>query len=332
LINLRYHIVSITAVFLALGIGIATGSTFLGKATIDQIEKNIDNAEREVRTTRAENDRLRDEVGRLDERGTDLTEQATGRMFDGRLEDVPVVVISAPGVDEDSFNALTGALEGSAAGFEGSLTATDKLTLSEGDARDLSDILDTTIVDPAALRRILVSRLADVLLDAARRPPATASTTSSTSAVVGEGRNLLQGLIDGGFLDYTPAPGGGASAQDLLTEQGYRYVVVSGPEPDLPDTAFLRPLLRALSSDRPAPVVVASAATGGDAEKVRGAVVSPLLEDDTLAGRISTVDDLEQFSGVAAVVLALEDLAEGRRGHYGVGDGASSLLPASPGD
>ncbi len=331
MINLRYHIVSITAVFLALGIGIATGSTFLGKATVDQISKNVDSARKQVQETRAENDRLREEVERLEERGTALTEQATGRLFEGRLDDVPVVVVAAPGVDEDSLDALTAALEGSAARFEGTLTATDKLALDEGAAADLAEILDTTVSEPAALRRILVSRLADVMLAAARRSP-IAVTTTTTAPDPGEGRALVQALIRGGFIDYSPAPGGGATTEDLLADDGYRYVVVSGPEPDLPDADFLQPLLRELTADRPAPVVVASAATGDDAEKVRGAVIGPLLEDDRISDRISTVDDLEQFSGVAAVVIALEDLGEGRRGHFGVGEGASAQLPSGAGD
>jgi hypothetical protein len=33
MINLRYHIVSITAVFLALGIGLAFGAAFIDRAT-----------------------------------------------------------------------------------------------------------------------------------------------------------------------------------------------------------------------------------------------------------------------------------------------------------
>ena len=35
MINLRYHIVSITAVFLALAIGVVMGTSFLSRATVD---------------------------------------------------------------------------------------------------------------------------------------------------------------------------------------------------------------------------------------------------------------------------------------------------------
>ena len=51
-------------------------------------------------------------------------------------------------------------------------------------------------------------------------------------------------------------------------------------------------------------------------------------DDENLRDRVSTVDDLETFAGWASVVLALEQLAFGQTGHYGVGDGADRLLPA----
>ena len=63
MINLRYHIVSLTAVFLALAIGVLLGGTYLDKYTVDQLDQSITNAEERIRETRAENDRLRGEVG-----------------------------------------------------------------------------------------------------------------------------------------------------------------------------------------------------------------------------------------------------------------------------
>ena len=75
MINLRYHIVSITAVFLALGIGITLGSTFIGRETLDRIDQN-------VKAARAERDRVRAELG---ERG--YVNQVTGQaqVLRGRL-------------------------------------------------------------------------------------------------------------------------------------------------------------------------------------------------------------------------------------------------------
>ena len=48
---------------------------------------------------------------------------------------------------------------------------------------------------------------------------------------------------------------------------------------------------------------------------------------DVVAARISTVDNLESVSGLTAVMLSLDDLGRDRRGHYGIGPGAESQLP-----
>ena len=53
MINIRYHIVSITAVFLALGIGVALGSTFLDRVTVNVLDDQISSAENRIRETNA---------------------------------------------------------------------------------------------------------------------------------------------------------------------------------------------------------------------------------------------------------------------------------------
>ena len=45
MINLRYHIVSIVAVFLALGIGLALGSTFVDSILVNELKDQVDEFE-----------------------------------------------------------------------------------------------------------------------------------------------------------------------------------------------------------------------------------------------------------------------------------------------
>jgi hypothetical protein len=80
--------------------------------------------------------------------------------------------------------------------------------------------------------------------------------------------------------------------------------------------------------------VVAAAPTPDDQPVEEGGpepstLVPSVLDDDTLAERVSTVDDLERVAGRIAVVLALQDAdpAGPVVGHYGLGDGAEGLLP-----
>ena len=41
MLNLRYHIVSVVAVFLALGIGLALGSTFVDSILVNELEDQV---------------------------------------------------------------------------------------------------------------------------------------------------------------------------------------------------------------------------------------------------------------------------------------------------
>lgn len=370
MINLRYHIVSITAVFLALGIGIAMGSSFLSDAAIDQVDRNIQSTREEARAAREEAAELREELAELEARSAELLEQGAARLFRDHLEGVPVVLVTVGGVDEDSLELLRTALASSEAQFEGTLTITGDVTVPDGAVDTLRVLLDADEDTSAAeLRARLVAAVADELLAAAASPAeegeggeggdpgdgGEGGTTTSTTAPGDPGTttpaevppavpgdtttttapeeaeepfspDLLRSLVSEGVMDYEPAPGG-LPIEEALADPGHRYVVVSGPDADVADTQFLHPLLRALTEDGPAPVVVASASVGEEAEATRASVVAPLLEDEQLADRISTVDDLETIGGIAAVVLALDDLGIDRRGHYGIGPGAESQLP-----
>ncbi|MEJ7583855.1 MAG: copper transporter [Acidimicrobiales bacterium] len=351
MINLRYHIVSITAVFLALGIGITMGSTFLGRTALDRIDANVDRARRERNEVRADNARLRESVSTFEERRRALSEEGAEQMFEGRLEDVPVLLITAPGVDQDSLDQLQIALRGSGAGLLGSLVVSNKLALDGGDAAELAEVLDVSTDDPDQLRRIVTTRLATELMDAseADAPTPTSTTRVTTTTMPFETPGSTAGtstteitttttepematetvgsLIEAGFLDFQ-APSDGA-ALTLASES--RYVVVTGADPDVADSIFLQPLLKEMAEDQPAPVVLATAATGEDPEAVREVPLEPYKQDESIAERISSVNDLEEFSGVAAVILALDDLGAGRHGHYGLGDAVGSLLPNDEG-
>ena len=58
MLNLRYHVVSLVAVFLALGIGVIMGATVIDRVTVDQLRNRLDSVESSVRQTRRDNDRL----------------------------------------------------------------------------------------------------------------------------------------------------------------------------------------------------------------------------------------------------------------------------------
>ncbi len=326
MINLRYHIVSLTAVFLALAIGVTMGTTFLNQETVKQLNGQIKSAEDRIGSTREENAALKREVDRAAEADDALLGSGEGLI--GQLEGVPVLLLASEDIDGDSLDRLRLALVLSGADVRGTLTVTDRLRLDQTDEGEVNRLADVLEVEPdlrSKLQSELVGKFASALRSASTRPD---ESDASASAIV-------QRMIEADLLGYQPPPDDGdLDETTVLAGGGYRYVVVSGPAPRTPDADFLLPLLQNLGEAGPAPVVMASAAPTSDAERedTRTASVGVVRGSTEIRDSISTVDDLESYSGLLATVLAVRDLdaVPPRRGHYGVGDGADRLLPESP--
>ncbi len=172
MINIRYHIVSITAVFLALGIGAALGSTFLDRYTVNRIDTNVRSAETRIKTTNATNADLTRQLALSQAREAGLIADQPGVLFDKQLVDVPVLVISSPGVDQDLITKLDGVLADAGANVRGTLELRDQLRF-EGTSVDatLATEVGTKPSDVTGTGRAVFRGLQRAL-DAAGRPVA----------------------------------------------------------------------------------------------------------------------------------------------------------------
>lgn len=363
MINLRYHIVSLTAVFLAIGIGVTLGSTFLDRATVENLNGQLESLETRLGDRDAQIEELQGDLEGAVALQQALDEQGVGLLAD-RLDPVPVVVVAAEGVDDDDLNGAVESLQLAGADVQGVWWLTERMLLNtEADVADLAAVLEETSNDPARLRRLAVDALGRELrarqrLDVepvgegdagAGEPvtdPATAGDPSApvaeTPAEVppGEGADggledvaptddlesqdasLSQALTDAGFITFQSVTGG-PEAPTLAA--GVHLVVVGGSSA-VPDDVFVAPLVERLAqgASQPTRTVVTSAMGAGDAVSE---VISVIRADEVLRSLVSTVDGLDHFQGWMATVLAVGDLDEGVVGHYGLGEGATSLLP-----
>lgn len=370
MINLRYHIVSLTAVFLAMGIGLTLGSTFLDRATVENLngqlqslEQRLEDRDRQIRELQTQVDDDSELQEALDEQGPALLR--------GVMDQAPVVVLAARGVDEDAVEGALRSLSAAGADVQGTWWLTDRFLLADDSAvDDLRDVLGETSDDPARLRRSVLSALGQQLrrrqgeprtddTDAGTDgetddgtggetgdsdtgdsdtgdsgtgeepdagpavPPAGPPPPDADDADDGAGTGVIQDLADAGFLAVDTAPGG---ADTPTFPAGTRLVVVGGSAA-LPDDVVLTPLVEqlALGARAPVPVVVTSAMEGDDDDVADVVVV--IREDEQLRDLVATVDDLTHFQGWAATVLVLAEVGEGSVGHYGLGEGATRLLP-----
>lgn len=315
MIDFRYHLVSLVAVFLALAVGIVLGAgplrTSVGAALTD-----------EVGSLRSQDARLR---ARVADRDADLRQRdafiaaATGPLVAGTLAGTSVAVVTLPGAAGAEVSAVTGALETAGATVTGRLAVQD------------------TWVDPgqATFRRTLAAQAAPYLDP---RPPADADATTELAqalaqAVVtadpaapappaGSGRlNGLQLLRTAGLVEYGSAPPAPASAAVVLGgphRAGTSAGASASPSGGGPDWS---PLVAALDAGGRGAVLAAprSATAGGGALAAVRAHVP---------GGVSTVDSADTPMGVAATVLALAQQVAGGSGQYGSGPGASAPLPS----
>jgi hypothetical protein len=304
MISFRFHLVSLVGVFLALGIGIAVGASVVDRATVDALEDQVANVGERAERTNAENDRLRGEL----DRWQTFADQAGDELVEGRLAGVDVVVVGVQGIDRGPVDRLRQSMAAAGARIRGTVWLTGKLRLEEpADVASLSDVLVVAPGPADLVRRSLVERLAAAWATGAAAP--------------------LPELVERGFAEVEqPDPGVDVR---LLASAGTRFVVVSDAGPDVPNEEMAVPLAAELGEQaalRVLAVEPGQEATGKE-PAARAVFVGPLRSDDDTRARLSTVDNLENYRGRIAAVLALADFGAGKVGHYGVGPHASRSVP-----
>ena len=308
MINLRYHIVSLVAVFLALGLGIVMGTTVIDRVTVDALSDRLDTVQRSQGAIREENGRLKAQV----DQGQDFAVATRDQLLRGHLRNIPVMVVAVAGIDRRPVDELRQALVSAQATLEGTIWFTPKMRLSsDGDVRALATALDLPVDRPEVVRRQALARVA------------SARETAAAEA------SPLAALQIAGFITYEAPPQATSTTTSTpptlasLPLANTRYLVVSGAGADVGDDVVAVPLVQAYAQ---ASGRVVAAESGVDTDGGRAVFVG-LLRGDSLVTRLSTVDNIESPMGQTAAVLALEDLGVPRFGHYGVGRGAQHLLP-----
>ena len=135
--------------------------------------------------------------------------------------------------------------------------------------------------------------------------------------------------LSAGFLDFTDG-----KRTDLAVFPGRpaRFLVLTGTDGHLSTTDTMVDLVKALLAAK-APTVVGEVydASGGTVSPPkRGGALEPVRGDPVLAKQVSTFDDAELPQGALTAVISLEQIADGRIGQYGYGEGASESIPPLP--
>lgn len=299
MIGWRYHLISIVAVFLALGLGLLMGTALLNDRLVENLRARTEFAQARL-------GEQEERLSRLDA----FAAQVLPFVTEDRLFGQDVVVVTYRGADEGAVADARRALDSAGAEIQATLELQQSLTAdSPSEQRDLSALLD---IPAGAARDTIVSTAAAALAERLAAGPLPGPAED----------DLLAQLLSEGFvvsvdseLDATTGIGG--SDQVVVFVAGS----TAAEEPNVAD-AFM-PLIDEIIQHE---TVVAV----GERTTSATGVVTTIRESGDLAGALVTVDDLDLPEGAAALVLGLERaIATGQGGDFGVGQGAQQMLPPS---
>jgi hypothetical protein len=314
-ISLRYHIVSLVAVFLALALGIVVGSTVLQEGTVSALRATSQEVRQRSEENRTENLALKQDKAHLEAFGAAVLPDLVRNRLEGRS----VVLVDTDKVDSGMRDSVRKVLEDAGAEVDGQITfADERLALgADTDRGAMGRLLAADAGTPQVLRGELVKRLAERLATPSAMPQDDSQRTS----------DMLTGLQDADFLADLKLSRPMAAGTDPFPRQGSIFVLL-GPGATAtaavaPD-AFLVPLAEQVSARASGPVAGAEAA----AVPRESSWVIALRDNRAASRQVSGIDSVDKVYGQLALVQALQgSLQQLPAGQYGTKDGASGLLP-----
>ncbi len=323
MIDFRYHLVSLIAVFLAIALGVIIGTTALNDPISADIETRVQTLEQDKRSLE---DRIQALDGQLDT--ADGFEQAVApALVAGALagrsvlllatgEDVPDEVVEEVGGLVTDAGGTVGGIVRLQPGYTDPATASGLRTYVTSPGIPAGVQLPTTD-DPGQLVAALLGQTLMV-----PEPGAAAPDAATVSSV-------LAGLA---ALDVLSVESSSVAAADhavVLTAagpdgDGGEGAAGDGAEEDGAGerTATLVELVTALDAAGSGAVVAGTAESALD-----GGLVAAIRADPEISAAVSTVDNVERAAGRISTVLALGQESQGTSGTYGAGEDTQPVPP-----
>lgn len=310
MIDFRYHVVTVVAIFFALAAGIALGAGPLQA----QLSQSL--------TDQASSDRLGEQRAQTDLNvaqarlafADDFAGSTSPAIVGSALEGRTVSIIMLPGADRSAVRALREEIVAAEGSVVSSLTFT----------RDL--------LDPA--NRQLAEGLSERVLSSGGSKAAGSTKDRATGSYQLVGAAVARAFLTtsdqraerddtaiGIEAAFTEA--GLISAGRSPARRAQLALLVTGaPTADDPDGYDAVAAEIAVALDESAVgVVVAGPSAAADKGVVRA------VRESTADAKVSSVDALDLPAGRVVTVLALAEQAQGAAGQYGVGEAADSAAP-----
>jgi Copper transport outer membrane protein, MctB len=309
-IDFRYHLVSIVAVFLALAIGIVVGATALKPETLAGLDKASSHEQREITQARTQIDNLQNQLS-----ANQAFDQANASiLLDNLLAGQKVVLVTAPGSDGTTISGITSALKQAGAKVTGQVAVQPAFFATTASTEDRLADLAQKVRPPAVTPDDKTGQSDPIAKIAGQQEAAqviaaalvTTDSAGSTDLPATQVNAILNGFSQHGYLQVSPASGSSTLAQATLA-----VVVIPATPPTLGDADPANLALISLGQQlRTASrgVVLAGSLPGSGV----GSAIDEVINGST-GIHLSSVDDANSEDGQIMVAQALSYLLLGHK-------------------
>ena len=305
MIDFRYHLVSIIAVFLALAVGLLVGSTALSGPSLDVLQRAQAEVNARNEALSKANDQLKNQIS-ADQA---FAQAGSQRLLGGLLPGDNVVLVIAPNEDSSVVTGVTAALGQAGAKVTGQIQLTQQFMQTTGPVEASLTQLAQSLAPQAGVS--LPGQTSNEAVagqqDAAMVIAASLLTSDGSALATSATHAILNGFAQNGFLSVGPS---GVTTPATAT---MAVLVTPGGAP--PQTGNSSQVLVAVAAELQA---------AGQGTVMAGPVsaigTGSAVQLENNAGNVSTVDNADTESGQIMVVQALRSLLSGKSpGSYGIG-------------
>jgi hypothetical protein len=312
MIDFRYHLVSIVAVFLALGLGLLVGATALQPTALGGLIRLSQQERKQIDSALATNRQLTRQIESNDQ----FAQAVAPQLLDQLLAGERVVVVEAPGASGQVISGVDQSLAQAGAAISGHIQLQNKFfDTSPSTEQQLSQLAQRFAPPGANLPGSPVAQASQVIAGAVltKDGPGQPVAGQRDAASVA----LLSGFAAGGFLNVTGHPDARATLAVEIIPDSPQTTSISDPQ-----SQRLVTLAQQLNLAGQGTVVAGPVAGSGPGSAI------DVMRNGGRAGHLSSVDNADHPVGQIVVAQALYEQLRGISGNYGFGAGATAPGPS----
>jgi hypothetical protein len=321
-IDFRYHLVSIVAVFLALAIGIVLGAAELQGPTYNLLNGTTAKLQNELNQANSQRDMAEEQANA----GDAYAEAVEPVVLRNLLPGQKLLIVTEPGAQGSVVSGITSAANDAGAEVTGQINLQAKFFDTSDTTQDSLNQINLDVASHAGLTLDNTETYQQQAAQVIASQILTKAPLSATGAGQdGTGQDtsaatMLSAYAYAGFLTTSGQPATEATLAVVITPQ----TAPSDGSAD-PLDQILVPVAQELAATSAATVVAGSSAGSGTGSPIA------VLRSNNVANQVSTIDDADYVSGQSVVIEALAiQLSGGKPGSYGfASNGANAVAPSA---